>query len=278
MSVHEREVDGVLILHPALARITRSSGVSEFGASLRRARETGHLAIAIDLQGVEYADSELITALLTEFKQLIKMHGLMCLFNVGTELREFFRQTIIDHLIEIHEDKRSAVDRFADLPKRTRTLGRLTTALVPVYTWLHKVGVTADCRRLGDRRVVPDRRCIPDRRSYRSQARAVPPTAAPSEPPPLADSAGVPADMTLKTPTEPAATRRRAGGRRPYGTTKEETEILNAMIRMRGDDLSFQRIADELNKAGYRNQSGNLWAKGNVYTILKRYTGDTNVV
>ena len=278
MSVHEREEDGVLVVRPTAERITQPTEVKQFKTSLRRVRENGYLAIAIDLQDVRYVNNQLVSVLLTESKLLARIHGLIYLFSVRTELREFFRQTIVDYVLEIHKDKSSAIARFTDSPKRIPVQFPLATVLAPVYVWLHRVSVTIHRRRRSGRRAFSDRRGTRDRHLCFSQASASSYTAHPPEPVSREATTASPDESTSSIPVKPPAGLRRAGGRRPYGTTTAEAKILQAMIHMRHDNLSFQRIADELNMAGYRNQSGGSWAKGNVYTILKRYTGDTNAV
>jgi len=120
MSVETREVKGVLIIHPNFTRVTAVSGVEEFRDTMERSVERGHLAIAVDLAGVEYADSTMIGALISTFKKLSRQNGLMCLFNVGSELHEFFRQTVFDRFVEICRDEQSALELFGDRPKSTR--------------------------------------------------------------------------------------------------------------------------------------------------------------
>ncbi len=77
--------------------------------ALESAGKEGHLAIAVDLAGVEYADSTMIGLLIGAFKTLTQNRGLICLFNVAPELHEFFRQTVLDRLIEICKDEQTAL-------------------------------------------------------------------------------------------------------------------------------------------------------------------------
>lgn len=119
MSVDVREVKGVLIVRPGNRRVTAVSGANEFREALDKALTAGHLAVAVDLTGVEYADSTMIGALISAFKNLHQHGGLICLFNVGSELREFFRQTVLDRVIEIRKDEQSAIDLFDGRTKKT---------------------------------------------------------------------------------------------------------------------------------------------------------------
>jgi len=50
----------------------------------------------------------------------VETRELMCLFNVGSELHEFFRQTVFDRFVEICRDEQSALELFGDRPKSTR--------------------------------------------------------------------------------------------------------------------------------------------------------------
>jgi hypothetical protein len=61
----------------------------------------------------------------------------------------------------------------------------------------------------------------------------------------------------------------RGGGRRPYGETEEEQETLRRMITLKSEGLSYQQVADKLNKEGHSNKSGNPWTKGNIDSVLK---------
>jgi len=80
----------------------------------------GHLAIAVDLAGVEYADSTMIGILISTFKSLNQSKGMICLYNVGSELHEFFRQTVLDRLIEVCKDEQTALRLLADRARSRR--------------------------------------------------------------------------------------------------------------------------------------------------------------
>lgn len=120
MSVEKREVGGVLIVHPTTTRVTAVVGAEELREALESAGKEGHLAIAVDLAGVEYADSTMIGLLIGAFKTLTQNRGLICLFNVAPELHEFFRQTVLDRLIEICKDEQTALELFEGGPKMKR--------------------------------------------------------------------------------------------------------------------------------------------------------------
>jgi len=165
MSVDVREVDGVALIHPRRKRVTALSGADELREALHNARERGHLAIAIDFEGVEYADTAAIGMLIAEFKVLNRDHGLMCLFNVGPDMHEFFRQIVFDHLIEVRGTEQAALELFAGQPKRRHLSTGLRNVFSHIYSWSYKLGVTPERRTPGDRRVTPDRRRSRDRRS-----------------------------------------------------------------------------------------------------------------
>lgn len=120
MGADRREVNGVLIVHPTDSRLTAMSGAGELREALMGAVRRGHLALAVDLAGVEYADSTMIGDLIAAFKDLHRDGGLICLFNVAPELREFLHQTVLDRLIEICTDERAALLLMEDRPKSKR--------------------------------------------------------------------------------------------------------------------------------------------------------------
>lgn len=76
-----------------------------------------------------------------------------------------------------------------------------------------------------------------------------------------------------------------SGGRAPFGYTvrdhnlainPDEAQIVEKIYEMRGQGLTMPQIADELNKLGYHNRSGNLFSFSNVQKILaneKTYRG-----
>ena len=123
MSVDVYEVKGVLIIHPELSRVTALGGAEEFRTVVNKALKDGYLAVAVDLAGVEYADSAMIGTLVDAFKQLNRENGTICLFNVSQELREFFRQTVLDRFIQIFPDEESVLLALEDRPKRKRRKG-----------------------------------------------------------------------------------------------------------------------------------------------------------
>lgn len=117
MGVDVREVKGVLVVHPDLKRVTAASGAEEFRSTIDDAVTKGRLAIALDLAGIEYADSTMIGVLIAAFKSLNQNGGLICAYNVGPELHEFFRQTVLDRLIEVCKSEDDALDLFKDRSK-----------------------------------------------------------------------------------------------------------------------------------------------------------------
>ncbi len=120
MEIEVRTAGGVQILRPTLSRLTAVSGADGLDQSIRQAIADGNLAIAINMTEVEYADSTAIGALIRGYKQLATGQGTLCLFGVGEELREFFRQTVLDRLIDIEPDEQSALQMFEGQPKKRR--------------------------------------------------------------------------------------------------------------------------------------------------------------
>jgi len=120
MSVEVREIQDVTIIHSNLTRVTAVAGAEEFRQTLMESIEEGRLAIAVDMHGIEYADSTMIGALVDGNKLLTRDGGTMCLFNVSHELREFFNQTVLDRFIEICATEEIAILVFDGLPKKKR--------------------------------------------------------------------------------------------------------------------------------------------------------------
>ena len=115
-----REVDGILIIQPPQKWITAVDGATEFREALEKAVEDGRLAVAVDLDGVEYADSTAIGALIQGFKSLTRAGGKLCLFHVGDEMKDFLSQTVLDRFIEICTDEESVSLQFTNLPKKKK--------------------------------------------------------------------------------------------------------------------------------------------------------------
>jgi len=128
MNVETRTADGVLIVRPGAGRITALSGADLLRQALEKAIARGHLAIAVDLDGVEYADSTMLGVLISAFKALNQRGGLVCAFNVGSELREFFHQTVLDRVIDVCKDESEALGLFAGRARKKRRglLGRFS--------------------------------------------------------------------------------------------------------------------------------------------------------
>jgi len=120
MSVDVREVGGICIIHPNETRLIVGSAEDDFRAALNRVIDAGHLALAVDMAGVEYADARTISTLIESFKLLNRNGGSLCLYNLAEGMRDFFRQTVLDNLIETRPNESAAVSFFANLPKRKR--------------------------------------------------------------------------------------------------------------------------------------------------------------
>jgi DNA invertase Pin-like site-specific DNA recombinase len=58
-------------------------------------------------------------------------------------------------------------------------------------------------------------------------------------------------------------------GRKPFGHFLGEPETLAKMQKLRGDGLSFQRIADKLNHDGLKPRAAETWYPSSVQAILK---------
>jgi DNA invertase Pin-like site-specific DNA recombinase len=58
-------------------------------------------------------------------------------------------------------------------------------------------------------------------------------------------------------------------GRKPFGFFAGEPETLRKMHKLRADGLSFQAIADRLNRDGLKPRAAELWWPSSVQTILK---------
>jgi len=50
----------------------------------------------------------------------------------------------------------------------------------------------------------------------------------------------------------------------------EEMEVLARMLRMIADDLSLSQVARELNRAGFRDRSGEVWTQVAAFNLLPR--------
>ncbi len=230
MQVHERKIERMLIIHLGRKRIVEPSEVDELKTSLRKAVTEEPPAIGLNLRGLEYVSDKFVSTLMGELKMFARQGGSMFLFNVETGVRDTLDDTIIGHVVEIHSNEQSALQRSEDLRKQRSLSSSLLTALV----------------RIGKQ--PPE---------IKTPQQGTPPAESVSE------------EQSESRLEQQENTRRKHGGRRPYGTTDAEAEILRTMIRMRENNVSFQKIADELNRAGHRNQGGKIWSKGNVYTILK---------
>ena len=115
-----REVDGIVIIHPPQKWITAVDGAAEFRDALEKVVAEGRLAVAVDLSGVEYADSTAIGALIQGFKNLTREGGKLCLFGVGDEMKDFLAQTVLDRFIEICSDEESVALQFTNLPRKKK--------------------------------------------------------------------------------------------------------------------------------------------------------------
>jgi anti-anti-sigma factor len=159
MSVASRDIGGVLIIHPEHERITVASGsVEDLRESLHQAVDDGRLAIAIDLDGVEYIDSAVVGVLADEFGRLAWHHGRLCLFNVHPALHEFFSHTVLDHLIPVCGSEEAVIELFRGKHLRRRLPNAFRNALSSVYSVGYKIGMVSERRSPGKRRSGRDRR------------------------------------------------------------------------------------------------------------------------
>ena len=111
---------GVLIIHPTQKWITAVDGAEPFRKALESAIDDGYLAVAVNLDGVEYADSTAIGAIIQGFKKITRAGGKMCLFHVGQEMEDFLAQTVLDRFIEIVGDEEAVDLHFSGMPKQKK--------------------------------------------------------------------------------------------------------------------------------------------------------------
>jgi anti-anti-sigma factor len=153
------------MIAPRSERITAKSGARDLRETLRESFSDGYLAVALNLERVEFADAALFDAIADEVRLLTKHGGTLCVFNVRPALREFFYESALDHLIEIREDERDALDLFEDRPKRMRQPVGFARIIRKLWWIGFKSGILPDPRRPGQRRITSDRRLFPDRRA-----------------------------------------------------------------------------------------------------------------
>lgn len=79
-----------------------------------------------------------------------------------------------------------------------------------------------------------------------------------------------------------------SGGRTPYGykvdknikgmvIDEEQAEVVRRIFDMKSEGYTYQRMVDELNRAGYTNKSGGKWAVSSLQVILgneRTYRGE----
>ncbi len=240
----QRHARGMFVVRPELDRILEPEQIDGVRTSLREAIAKGYSDIGLDLAGVRQVGDTFINMLMGELQPFSRQGGAMCLFNLEAELRNALTETVIGHVADILADEPEAAVEKTELQKYREANATLREVF-------RRAETQSDSKQRQS--VTPDS----------------PETAQQSPPAAEAESTSEKADRDAVPST---ANRRRSGGRRPYGTTDAEAEVLRVMIEMRENNVSFQKIAEELNRAGYSNQSGRPWAKGNVYTVLKNNT------
>lgn len=63
-------------------------------------------------------------------------------------------------------------------------------------------------------------------------------------------------------------------GRRPYGSTIEESLVLTSIVARRSAGLSWRAIAAELTAAGVMQRNGRVWTVGALHRVATRPQND----
>jgi anti-anti-sigma factor len=121
-----RENNGAIIVRPDSTRVTAGAGADQVRALISDAIESGHIAIAIDFTGVEFIDSSMIGVLVGSFKKIHPEGGSLVIFGAGEAIRDLFRATVIDHIVDIVSDEQAALLLLEEKPKnRAKGLWKL---------------------------------------------------------------------------------------------------------------------------------------------------------
>jgi anti-anti-sigma regulatory factor len=147
MSVDARDVNGALVVHPHFKRLTATNGAQEFGAAIHKGVLDGYRGVGIDFAGVEFADAAVLSVLTTEFKFILRKRGFICIYNTSKDLREFYRQTILDKLIPVCEDEKSALQLLECYKKVVTEGGFVKNLYSRIYSAGFRMGVLPDRRK-----------------------------------------------------------------------------------------------------------------------------------
>lgn len=114
--LHVEPIAGVTVVTVTGTRISAATRAALYALAADLVHQPPPRRVVVDLAEVQYLTSEAIGILITFQKNVREAGGVVKICGADPHLRELFRLTRVDQLIEVRSSRREAIAAFAGRP------------------------------------------------------------------------------------------------------------------------------------------------------------------